>query len=115
MLVRAQLPGATLDAASEIHALLRRVHPARLPALLEGVNLVALQDLAAIDNQGTALLLVQLVDRIYDSGCGLVWSGVEADELFDASFRHGGYRKKYGRCESRLSELASEQRAAVGR
>ncbi len=115
LLVRAQLPGATLDVASEIHALLRRVHPARLPALLEGVNLVALQDLAAIDNQGTALLFVQLVDRIYDSGCGFVWSGIEADELFDASFRHGGYRKKYGRCESRLSELASEQRAAVGR
>ncbi len=113
LLERAQEPGATIDDAAAIHAVLRAVHPARLPELLDGVTLVVIRDLAAIDNQGTALLFVQLVDRIYDSGCRLAWSGVDADELFDPSFRHGGYAKKYGRCESRLGELAREGRMAL--
>jgi hypothetical protein len=30
------------------------------------------------------------------------------EELFPASYRRGGFRKKYGRCESRLSALLGE-------
>ena len=35
-------------------------------------------------------------------------------ELFDQSYRHGGYRKKYGRAESRLSAMLGEATAEAG-
>ena len=111
----ANAPGATWDEATDLHRVLREVHPARLPDLIDGFPLVAIEGLERIDNQGTALLFVQFVDRVYDAGCALAWSGVEVADLFDPSFRGGGYRKKYGRCESRLSELAGEHRAALSR
>ncbi len=82
--------------------------PAQLGAVLDGLDTVVLRDLRPITNQGTALLFVSFVDEVYDAGVTLVASGCLVTEVFDGSYRHGGYRKKYGRCESRLSALLAE-------
>ena len=52
------------------------------------------------------------VDEVYDARVALVASGCPVVEVFDPSYRQGGYRKKYGRCESRLSALLGESATA---
>jgi cell division protein ZapE len=61
-----------------------------------------------IANQGDALLFCALVDELYDAEVKFAASGCRVDELFPESYRHGGYRKKYGRCESRLAAMLAE-------
>ncbi len=91
---------------------LRRVHPVQFSPLLDGLDVVMVKGFHPIANQGDALLFVQFVDELYEAEITLLASGCPVDELFPASYRLGGYRKKYGRCESRLTALLSE--AAVG-
>jgi len=101
------------DEFSALGAHLRVVPPVQVAAALEGLDAVVVRDLAPMENQGTALLFVHLVDEIYDSGLTFVASGCAINELFPASYRKGGYRKKYGRCESRLAALLGEARVAT--
>lgn len=110
-LVAAARPATSVDDATALLGHLRVVPPAQLAALLDGIDTVLLRDLRPITNQGTALLFVAFIDEVYDSGVTLAASGCPVAELFDPSYRHGGYRKKYGRCESRLSALLAESAA----
>ena len=56
-----------------------------------------------------ALRLVHFVDKLYDQEVPLaLTSKVPLTELFDSTYRHGGYEKKYRRCLSRVHELLNE-------
>jgi cell division protein ZapE len=101
------------DAFPALIAHLRVVPPVQAAAMLEGLDAVVVRGLAPLDNQGSALLFVHLVDEIYDAGLTFVASGVPVEALFPSSYRKGGYRKKYGRCESRLLALLGEARVAT--
>lgn len=92
---------------------LRIVHPVQVGALLDGTDVVVLDDLRPLANQGDALLFVHFIDELYDAEVTLLASGCPVGELFPATYRHGGYRKKYGRCESRLGALLGAARAAT--
>ena len=107
-LVAADGPGTSVDDASALLEHLRVVPPAQLGALLDGIDTVVLRGLHPITNQGTALLFVAFIDEVYDSGVTLAASGCQVGALFHDSYRSGGYRKKYGRCESRLLSLLAE-------
>lgn len=87
---------------------LRVVHPVQFAALIEGVDTVVVRGLHPIANQGDALLFVHLVDELYDAGITVAVTGCGVHELFPEPYRSGGYRKKYGRAESRLSALLAE-------
>lgn len=89
---------------------LRKVHPVQYGAMLDGVDSVTINNAHTITEQDDALLFVQLVDKLYDANITVVVNGCEADKLFDATYRLGGYRKKYGRAESRLAAMARESR-----
>jgi cell division protein ZapE len=99
------LPTEDFDA---LLARLRSVHPVHYGAMVEGLELVAIRGLHPIVDQGDALLFVQWVDELYDAEVPVVASGCRVEELFPVSYRHGGYRTKYGRCESRLAALLAE-------
>ncbi len=106
-------PGSiSLDDLDPLLAHLRRVHPVQLGALIDGLDGVCLRGLHPIADQADALLLVQLIDALYDAGLVVAVSGCPIGELFDASYRSGGYRKKYGRAESRLAALVAESSAS---
>ena len=108
-----EMPEAT--AVDEFDALLlhlRRVHPVRFGALLDGLDAVVVRGLHPIADQGSALLFCALVDELYDAEVMLAVSGCGIGELFPESYRHGGYRKKYGRCESRLAAMLAELEGA---
>ncbi|MBK9179563.1 MAG: cell division protein ZapE [Acidimicrobiales bacterium] len=101
------------DRFDELLAHLRVVHPVQVGALLDGLDAVAVHGVHPIANQGDALLVVHLVDELYDAGLTVGLSGCRVDQLFPDTYRHGGYRVKYGRCESRLSALLAEAATAA--
>jgi cell division protein ZapE len=102
-------PGTvSVDDFDELLAHLRRVHPVQFAALLDGLDAVVLRGLHPIANQGDALLFVHLVDELYDAQVPTAASGCRVEELFPEAYRHGGYRTKYGRCESRLLAMLPE-------
>ena len=98
----------TVDDFAAVLAHLRLVHPVQYGHLLDGLDTVVLHGLHPIENQGSALLFVQLVDELYDRGLHFGATGCAVTDLFPESYRHGGYRKKYGRCESRLGAMLGE-------
>jgi cell division protein ZapE len=101
------------DDFDELLAHLRTVHPVQYGPLVEAADTVVIRGLHPLVNQGDALLLVTLVDELYDAGIRVLAEGCGVSELFDPSYRHGGYRKKYGRAESRLSALLGEATTAT--
>ena len=111
-LVAAGPAAHSVDGLDELLAHLRRVHTVQFAAMLDGLDAVYIRGLHPIRNQGDALLFVHLVDELYDAGLTVAASGCRIAEIFPESYRNGGYRKKYGRCESRLSAMLSEVRAA---
>ncbi|MBV8980383.1 MAG: cell division protein ZapE [Acidimicrobiia bacterium] len=105
----AKMPGPTaVDDFDALLVHLRRVHPVRFGALLDGFDAVGVRGIHPIANQGDALLFCALVDELYDAEVRFAAAGCGVGELFPESYRHGGYRKKYGRCESRLAAMLAE-------
>ncbi|GAA4264851.1 cell division protein ZapE [Frondihabitans peucedani] len=84
---------------------LATVHPSKYVKLIDGVDAVALRDVAPLHDQTQALRFVAFVDRLYDAQVRVVASGVPLDEVFGADMLAGGYRKKYLRAMSRLVAL----------
>jgi cell division protein ZapE len=101
-----------VDGFDDLLAHLRRIHPVQFAALLDGLDAVFIRGLHPIENQGSALLFVQLVDELYDAEITVAASGCAVGELFPPSYRGGGYRKKYGRAESRLAAMLLEATTA---
>ena len=100
--------GASFDHFVDLTRHLADVHPSKYGALLDGVEVVCLEDVRTVDDQAVALRLVVLADRCYDRDLPVVASGVTFDELFAPGLLQGGYRKKYFRAISRLVALARE-------
>lgn len=109
--VRSANASVAVDDFASLLAHLRHVHPVQFRALIADLDAVVVRDLAPIANQGAALLFVQLIDEIYDAEVTFAATGCGVHELFPETYRHGGFRKKYGRCESRLAAMLGEARA----
>ncbi|GAC1478641.1 MAG: hypothetical protein NVS1B12_15200 [Acidimicrobiales bacterium] len=110
-LLAASARAATDDPFAAVLAHLRRVHPVQFGALVDGVDTVVIRDAEPMDDQRAALAWVALVDELYDADLVFGLTGCDVGELFPDSYRHGGYRKKYGRCESRLGAMLGEAAA----
>jgi len=98
----------THDDFDELAAHLGTVHPVQYGAMLDGLDGVVVDGMHPVRDQDVALLLVQFVDKLYDARIPVRFEGCAIDELFDAAYRSGGYRKKYGRAESRLQAMLAE-------
>lgn len=109
----AQLPGATIDDFDALCAHLSTMHPSRYLTLIEGISAVHITGVRELDDQGVALRLVALTDRLYDAGIPVVSSGAKLDTIFSEEMLTGGYRKKYLRATSRLMALSNAAPAAT--
>ena len=103
----ATVAGATLDDFDALCAHLATMHPSRYLALIDGVTVVCLTGVHAIDDQNVALRLVALTDRLYDAGIPVLASGEKLDRIFSDEMLAGGFRKKYLRATSRLLALSA--------
>lgn len=95
------------DDFDEVLEHLSAVHPSRYSRMLDGIDMALWDDVHTIDNESVALRFVALVDRMYDRGVTIHNSGQRLDAVFTDDMVSGGYRKKYMRCLSRLTALAS--------
>ena len=103
----AQQPDTSPDEFPSLLAHLRRVHPSRYGALVDGVSTVCLRDVAQLSDQADALRMVVLVDRLYDQQAAVAGSGHALTDIFAPDMLTGGYRKKYHRAISRLAAMAT--------
>lgn len=94
----------------ELNRHLMVVHPSQFSVLLEDVQAIAIEHLTPMTEQAIALRFVHFIDKLYDLGLKAVFTGTTLNSLFDESYRHGGYAKKYSRCLSRISEMLQEVR-----
>ncbi|CAD5998752.1 cell division protein ZapE [Agreia sp. COWG] len=83
------------------------IHPSKFVKLIDGVDVIVLDDVVPLTNQTDALRFVAFVDRVYDAQIPIVATGTPLDEVFAGDMMLGGYRKKYLRSVSRL--IASTQ------
>jgi cell division protein ZapE len=97
----------------DLQAHLTRLHPIRYAGLLEGIDLVFVQKLEPIAMQDDGLRFVHFVDKLYERQVRFAASGCELEVLFPASYRFGGYAKKYARCLSRLGEMLRESESLL--
>lgn len=97
----------------ELGRSLLEVHPSRFARVLGPLDGLAVTELTPMRDQDMALRFVHLVDKLYDLGLRAAFTGTALGGLFDESYRHGGYAKKYSRALSRLSELLREARAGL--
>ncbi|WP_353810075.1 cell division protein ZapE [Agromyces sp. SYSU T00194] len=91
----------------ELIAHLATVHPSKYIRLIEGLEVLAIEEARVLHDQNAALRLVAFVDRLYDAEVPIVSSGVPLSEVFDDDMLGGGYRKKYLRSMSRLVALTT--------
>ncbi|ACO45323.1 cell division protein ZapE [Deinococcus deserti] len=89
---------------------LLRVHPSHFPRLLQGIGALGVEGLCPMADQNVALRFVHFIDKLYDLGLNAAFTGAPLGTLFDETYRHGAYAKKYSRCLSRLSEMLREAR-----
>ncbi|WP_017976102.1 cell division protein ZapE [Actinopolyspora halophila] len=104
----AATPASTFDDFEELCAHLQRVHPSKYGRMVDEVTAVHLSGVHAAPNQGVALRLVALADRLYDRAVPVRNSGSSLSALFTEEMLEGGYRKKYLRALSRLTALSRE-------
>jgi cell division protein ZapE len=83
------------------------VHPSTYLRLIDGIQVLALDDVHVIMNQTDALRLVAFIDRVYDAQIPIWASGSSLNDVFGGDMINGGYRKKYLRCVSRLIALTN--------
>lgn len=89
---------------------LAKVHPSRYVKLIEGIDVLVIDDVSELTDQSEALRFVAFIDRVYDAQIPIIASGASLDGIFGGGMIDGGYRKKYLRSVSRL--IASTGAAA---
>lgn len=99
---------STLDDYEELCEHLSKVHPSKYGRMVAGLSVVHLRGIGAAPNQGVALRLVALADRLYDRAIPVRVSGAPLSALFTEEMLAGGYRKKYLRALSRLTALTRD-------
>ncbi len=103
----------TCDEWGELLDDLLHVHPSKFGAYVDGVDLAGLVGVEKLWDQGRALRVVALVDRLYDRNVRVLASGTSLGQIFPAEMLAGGYRKKYLRALSRLCAMASVEGPAA--
>lgn len=108
--VSAAIAGGTWVALNSFDDVLKHlgsIHPSTYLRLIDGIDVLALQDVHVIMNQTDALRLVAFIDRVYDAQIPIWASGTAMSDVFGGDMINGGYRKKYLRCVSRLIALTN--------
>lgn len=109
-----RLQQAAVDDFSELMAHLSRIHPSHYRDLISGIPVVIWRNAMSITRENQGLRLVALVDRLYDAQIPTIITGCSVAGLFGPELIHGAYRKKYLRCQSRLSALSQKGHVLLG-
>lgn len=92
---------------AEILTFLSTIHQSKYAKVAEQIDSVLFQNVSQIDDQFEGLRFVSFIDRCYESGVRVSFTGTLLSNVFREDHVQGAYRKKYLRCLSRLSAMSS--------
>lgn len=82
------------------------IHQSKYAKVAEQFDSAILQEVYQISDQFEGMRFVSFIDRCYEAGIGIAFTGVDLSSVFRPDHVQGAYRKKYLRCLSRLSAMA---------
>jgi cell division protein ZapE len=83
------------------------IHQSRYAKVAEQFRSIVISDVRIIQDQFEGIRLVSFIDRCYEAGIALSYTGEDLGKLFRDDHVSGAYRKKYLRCLSRLAAMCS--------
>lgn len=101
-------PNKTLSVGfNELLSYLGSIHQSRYAKVSEQFDSVLLTDVRLINDQFEGIRFVSFIDRCYEAGVALAFTGLNLSAVFREDHLQGAYRKKYLRCLSRLAAMCS--------
>lgn len=91
----------------ELLSFLGSIHQSRYAKVSEQFKKVLVTDVRLIIDQFEGIRFVSFIDRCYEAGVSLAFTGLDLGSIFRADHVEGAYRKKYLRCLSRLAAMCS--------
>ena len=90
---------------SELLGFLSTIHQSKYAKLAEQFDSIVIEDVYQIDDQFEGLRFVSLIDRCYEAGIRVYFTGLLLSSVFREDHVQGAYKKKYLRSLSRLSAM----------
>jgi cell division protein ZapE len=94
---------------SELLEFLGSIHQSRYAKVAEQFQVLAMSGVRLIDDQFEGMRFVSFIDRCYEAGIALRFSGSDLGQVFRTDHVAGAYQKKYLRCLSRLSAMVQRE------
>jgi len=94
---------------TELLGFLGSIHQSRYAKVAEQFKTLILLDVQQITDQFEGMRFVSFIDRCYEAGIALRFTGADLSGVFRADHVAGAYQKKYLRCLSRLSAMVQRQ------
>ena len=91
----------------ELLTFLGSIHQSRYAKVSEQFNGLLIRNVRMINDQFEGIRLVSFIDRCYEAGVRLRFTGEPLGKLFREDHTLGAYRKKYLRALSRLAAMCS--------
>ena len=92
---------------NELLSYLGSIHQSRYAKVSEQFDSVLLTNVRLINDQFEGIRFVSFIDRCYEAGVALAFTGLNLSDVFREDHLQGAYRKKYLRCLSRLAAMCS--------
>ena len=90
---------------TELLVFLSTIHQSKYAKVAEQLDALVIQDVYQINDQFEGLRFVSLIDRCYEAGIKVHFTGALLSSVFREDHLQGAYRKKYLRSLSRLSAM----------
>jgi len=94
---------------TELLGFLGSIHQSRYAKVAEQFKVLILIDVQQITDQFEGMRFVSFIDRCYEAGIALRFTGADLSGVFRADHVAGAYQKKYLRCLSRLSAMVQRE------
>lgn len=105
----AALTGADTIPWEQLLGVLSELPPLHYPEYIARFETLRLAGVEPIPDQDTALRFVHFIDKLYDRGTPLLASmACSVADIFPPTYGHGGFERKFRRCQSRLHELLAQ-------
>lgn len=105
-----RLAGLALESTlSELLSFLGSIHQSRYAKVAEQFQVLLLTDVFQVTDQFEGMRFVSFIDRCYEAGIALRFTGRDLGNVFREDHVAGAYQKKYLRCLSRLSAMVQRE------
>ena len=99
---------AVLEISQEgLLGFLGSIHQSRYVKIAEQIDVLIVDGVKTIHDQFEGIRFVSFIDRAYEAGIALRFSGESLNNIFRDDHLTGAYQKKYRRCLSRLAAMSN--------